>query len=179
MTDLAARLTSELDERLAAADAALASGFPGERAGRQPVHTVYVPADRYDAGLVPAYGAAALTAVDDHADAFAELVGDDDIVARVRAKLAQRAGRGPADRLRGRVRRQVRRGRDRGRRADRPGAGREPGSRGEAAPFNGIRMKCFEAHLRGRAIRTLTSFVETLARGRRLDGRLGRHAARR
>ena len=51
------------------------------------MHTVYVPADRYDAGLVPAYGAVALAAIDDHADAFAELVGDDDIVARVRAKL--------------------------------------------------------------------------------------------
>ena len=87
MSDLAAKLTAELDERLAAADAALTSGFPGDRPGRQPVHTVYVPADRYDAGLVPAYGRAALAAVDEHADAFAALVGDDDIVARVRAKL--------------------------------------------------------------------------------------------
>ena len=52
--ELAARLTRELDERLAAADAALASGYPGERPGRQPVHTVYVPADRYAADLVPA-----------------------------------------------------------------------------------------------------------------------------
>ncbi len=58
--ELAARLTAELDERLAAADAALAQGYPGERPGRQPVHTVYVPADRYAADLVPAYGAAAL-----------------------------------------------------------------------------------------------------------------------
>ena len=59
-SELAARLTTELDQRLAGADAALASGFPGERAGRQPVHTVYVPADKYAAGLVPAYGDAAL-----------------------------------------------------------------------------------------------------------------------
>src|SRR4051795_7119217 len=87
-TDLAARLTAELDERLGAADAALAAGFPGERPGRQPVHTVYVPADRYDAGLVPAYGAAALQTLDDHSSAFADLVRDDDLVARVRTKLA-------------------------------------------------------------------------------------------
>src|SRR3954464_8464764 len=85
---LAARLTAELDERLAVADAALATGYPGERPGRQPVHTVYVPADRYDAGLVPAYGRAALKAVDEHVDAFADLVGDNELVARVRAKLA-------------------------------------------------------------------------------------------
>ena len=85
--ELATRLTADLDTRLADADAALAAGYPGERPGRQPVHTVYVPADRYDAGLVPAYGAAALAAVDEHEAAFAELVGDDDIVARVRAKL--------------------------------------------------------------------------------------------
>src|SRR3954452_5257736 len=86
--DLAARLTAELDERLGAADAALAAGFPGDRPGRQPVHTVYVPADRYDAGLVPAYGAAALAAVDEHASGFEALVDDDDLVARVGAKLA-------------------------------------------------------------------------------------------
>ena len=45
-------LTSELDSRLATVDALLAARYPGERAGRQPVHTVYVPADRFhpDAG---------------------------------------------------------------------------------------------------------------------------------
>ena len=64
MTDVTGRLIAELDERLASADAALAAGFPGDRPGRQPVHTVYVPADRYDAGLVPAYGSVYLMAVD-------------------------------------------------------------------------------------------------------------------
>ena len=49
-------LTADLDQRLAAADAALAQQFPGERSTRQPVHTVYVPADRYDADLVPRWG---------------------------------------------------------------------------------------------------------------------------
>ena len=44
--------SGELDERLAAVDAALARHYPGERPGRQPVHTVYVPADRFHAGLV-------------------------------------------------------------------------------------------------------------------------------
>ncbi len=164
MTDpgeLAARLTTELDERLAAADAALASGFPGERAGRQPVHTVYVPADRYDAGLVPAYGAVALQVVDEHAAAFAELVGDDDLVQRVRAKLAAE----PVEDLRvdfedGYVQKS-----DADEDADVVRAATalaQSQTTGEAAPFGGIRIKCFEAHLRRRAIRTLTTYVATL-----------------
>ena len=44
--------------RLAAADRGLRGGVPGRRRGRQPVHTVYVPADRYDADTVPGLGPA-------------------------------------------------------------------------------------------------------------------------
>ena len=170
MSDLADRLTAELDERLAAADAALASGFPGERPGRQPVHTVYVPADRYDAGLVPAYGAAALDLLDEHAGAFEELVGDDDLVGRVRAKLVSE----PVEDLRvdfedGYVGRS-----DEEETADVVRAARslaESQRRGEAAPFGGIRVKCFEPQLRSRSIRTLTSYVGTLRdEGADLDG---------
>ena len=168
--ELAARLSGELDERLATADAALAAGFPGERPGRQPVHTVYVPADRYDAGLVPAYGGAALKAVDEHADAFAQLVGDDDLVARVRAKLASEpvedlrvdfedgyVGRSDADEDADVVRAAT--------------ALAESQRVGAAAPFGGIRIKCFEAPTRSRALRTLTSYVATLVEaGGSLDG---------
>src|ERR1700712_5235789 len=160
-SDLAARLTSELDERLAAADAALAAGYPGERPGRQPVHTVYVPADRYSAGLVPAYGAAALAALDDNAAAFASLVADDDLVERVRAKLASEpvedlrvdfedgyVGKSDADEDADVVRA--------------AGALAASQAAGHAAPFGGIRVKCFEASTRHRALRTLTSYVATL-----------------
>jgi citrate lyase beta subunit len=159
--ELAARLTAELDERLAGADAALTRGYPGERPGRQPVHTVYVPADRYAADLVPAYGAAALEVIDAHADAFAALVGDDDVVARVRAKLAAE----PVEDLRvdfedGYVAKS-----DADEDADvvrAAAALAESQQAGAAAPFGGIRIKCFEAPTRGRAIRTLTSYVATL-----------------
>ena len=48
MTDDSNALADELDARLANADAALAAAYPGDRGRRQPVHTVYVPADRYD-----------------------------------------------------------------------------------------------------------------------------------
>jgi len=169
-SELAARLTAELDERLADVDAALAADYPGERPGRQPVHTVYVPADRYSADLVPAYGAAALRSVDDHADAFAELVGADDLVARVRAKLASE----PVEDLRvdfedGYVRKS-----DADEDADVARAATalaESQAAGTAAPFGGIRVKCLEAPTRSRAIRTLTAYVATLREaGGSLDG---------
>jgi len=168
--DLAASLLAELDERLAAADAALTAGFPGERPGRQPVHTVYVPADRFEADLVPAYGRAALAVLDEHADAFAALVGDDDLVARVRTKLAQEpvedlrvdfedgyVGRTDADEDADVVRAAT--------------ALARAQASGQAAPYGGIRIKCLERPTRARGIRTLTSYVATLVeQGASLDG---------
>ena len=158
---VAERLADQLDERLAAADAALERGYPGERPGRQPVHTVYVPADRYDAQLVGAYGATALHTLGEHQEAFAEIVGDEDIVARVRAKLAAEpvedlridfedgyVGKGDDHEDRDLVRAAT--------------ALAESQGRGEAAPFGGIRVKCFEAPTRRRSLRTLTRFVHAL-----------------
>ncbi|PZF81101.1 DUF6986 family protein [Jiangella anatolica] len=160
--ELAASLLGQLDARLAAADAALARAYPGERPGRQPVHTVYVPADRHTAGLVPAYGAAALDLLDEHADRFAALVRDPGLVARVRAKLAAEpvedlrvdfedgyTGRSDADEDADVVRSAE--------------ALVESREKGAAAPFGGIRIKSLEASTRARGVRTLTSYVATLA----------------
>jgi hypothetical protein len=55
---------AELDAMLADADRALAQGYPGERRGRQPVHTVYVPADKFRPGLVADWGRQALKALE-------------------------------------------------------------------------------------------------------------------
>ena len=71
---------ADLDRRLAASDAARAARYPGEPAGRQPVHTVYVPADRVTPDLVDVWGADALAAMDAHPFPF-------DGAERVRAKL--------------------------------------------------------------------------------------------
>ena len=160
-----------LDDLLAAADAELAASYPGERPGRQPVHTVYVPADRYDAGVVPAYGATALQLLDGHAEQFLLLADEDaDVVARVRAKL----GSEPVEDLRvdfedgygGRT--------DADEDADVDRTARalaESQQAGTAAPFGGIRIKCFEAATRARAVRTLASYVATLLdSGGSLDG---------
>jgi len=87
--DLAGALSRELDSRLAAEDDALVARFPGERPGRQPVHTVYVPADRYDADLVQSWGEQALQAAADHVDVLRECLGEAaaDLVPLVEAKL--------------------------------------------------------------------------------------------
>ncbi len=167
---LAERLTADLDDRLADADRALAAGFPGERPRRQPVHTAYVPADAYDADVVPRWGAAAVAAVEAQSADFAALVGDESVLGRVRAKLTTE----PIEDLRvdfedGYV------GHDG---ADEDEHVRlaahalaESQQAGAAAPFCGIRVKSLEAPTRARGVRTLTSFVATyVGAGGSLDG---------
>ena len=81
-------LTRLADRHLAEADAALLRDYPGERPGRQPVHTVYVPADRFHGRIAGEYGAAALAVLDAHEESFREITGaDDTMVDRVRDKL--------------------------------------------------------------------------------------------
>ena len=167
---LAADLAADADARLAGADAALAAQFPGDRAGRQPVHTVYVPADRYRADLAPAWGAQALAALDEHGALFRELVGDDELVERVRGKLAAE----PIEDLRidfedgygGRP--------DDMEDADVAAAATALAMStkdGTAPAFRGIRIKSFEAPTRRRGLRTLAAFVPALLdAGGDLDG---------
>jgi citrate lyase beta subunit len=163
-------LTAEIDGRLAPADAALAAQFPGAGAGRQPVHTAYVPADRFAEDLAGRWGTAALEAVDQHADLFTELVGDADIVARVRHKLADE----PIEDVR------IDFEDGYGARPDDvedhdvdAAAGALAASQrgGRAAPFTGIRIKSFEAPTRARGLRTLVRFVTALAEA---EGRFDR-----
>ncbi|MEU4192787.1 aldolase [Kribbella sp. NPDC026611] len=152
-------LLGELDRRLAGADAALAADYPGDRWVRQPVHTVYVPADRYDARTVEAWGAQARDALDAHgtAEQLAEVLRmpDDlagDVYDRMRAKLE----REPIEDLR----------------IDfEDGYGNRPDEEEDAAvvaaarvgkrsPHYGLRIKCLEAPTRRRAVRTLDLFVK-------------------
>ena len=69
-------LFGELDRRLADADAALAAEYPGDRGVRQPVHTVYVPADKYDASTFIAWGSEARLALGKHGGSGAQEVGE-------------------------------------------------------------------------------------------------------
>jgi hypothetical protein len=85
---------AEVDAWLAPADAQAAL-YPGERSTRQPVHTVYVPADRYRPGTPASWGQQALELMAEHAPTpsrFAAIAGlwpafVDDVHPRVRAKL--------------------------------------------------------------------------------------------
>jgi citrate lyase beta subunit len=140
---------AELDGRLAAHDAFLAARYPGERPGRQPVHTVYVPADHL--GDFRGWGSAALAAMDRHGFSypFADLV---------RAKLTAE----PIEDLRvdfedgyG-----VRDDADEDRAVL---AAAAVLADGPLPPFLGIRIKSLEAATRRRALRTLDLFLTAYA----------------
>ena len=159
-----AGLVARLDERLADADADLAARYPGARPGRQPVHTLYVPAHHYDAGSVARYGRAAQQAVVEHEELFLELIGnDEDLLHRVRTKLETE----PVEDLR--IDFEDGYG-DRGDAAEDEAVAasvkalREDLASGVAPPSFGIRFKSLERPTRERGIRTLVSFVEGVAR---------------
>jgi citrate lyase beta subunit len=135
-----------LDTRLAAHDAFLWARYPGEREGRQPVHTVYIPADRLDD--FRDWGALATKAMDEH-----DFPWPDETV---RAKLASE----PIEDLR----------------VDfEDGYGVRDDDQEDAAvthaaavlaagprpPFVGIRVKSLEAATRRRALRTLDLFLSS------------------
>jgi citrate lyase beta subunit len=142
------------DARLASADARVAAAYPGERPGRQPVHTVYVPASQYRTRLVADWGKQAMRAFIEHED----LLGvDADVYERVRAKLLTE----PIEDLRidfedgyGRVPDDVED-------AAALAAGQTLATTG-GTPFTGIRFKSFEAATRRRGIRTLDLFLTGL-----------------
>ena len=176
MTDsdpsLASRLAGELDVRLAAADAALAAGYPGERPGRQPVHTVYVPADRYAADLVPAYGGRRWRRSTSTRRRSRRSCRTTTLVTRVLAKLAEE----PVEDLRvdfedGYVGKS-----DADEDADVVRSARalaQSQQDGTAAPFGGIRIKCFEAPTRRPRPTHADGVRRHAGRGGRLAGRLG------
>jgi citrate lyase beta subunit len=165
------QLFAELDRRLADADAALTALYPGDRGVRQPIHTVYVPADRFHAGTVGEWAEQARTVLREHGGAVAELsevLGlpvdhAAEVYDRVRAKLE----REPIEDLR----------------IDfEDGYGNRPDEqedtaaveaaralaelvKGDAAPpYHGLRIKSLEAASRRRGVRTLDLFVGELAR---------------
>jgi hypothetical protein len=77
VTELAGRLGDDdyarLDRQLQPVDSELAARYPGDVGVRQPVHTVYVPADRCHPGLADDWGEQALAALTEHGPSAAEL----------------------------------------------------------------------------------------------------------
>jgi hypothetical protein len=163
---LDADLTRDVAAKLSAANAQFARRYPGERADRQPVHTVYGGAHLFSADSAAKLGALARRALDEHAPDAATLARalgipahlGDVVHARVKEKLAREAvedfridfedgyGNRPDEEEDGHA----------------AAAGREA-ARGRAAgtnpPFLGIRIKPFTAELYERSVRTLDLFL--------------------
>ena len=168
-TSLDTATLDAVETRLAATDRHLATDFPGDDGSRQPVHTVYVPADRYRAGLARAWGdqARELLAENGGTEALLEAVGvRADLRDAVGALVEDKLAREPVEDLRVDLEDGF------GQRGDAEedravlaaAAGlREELTAGSASPFLGIRMKSFERDTRSRGLRTLDLFVSELA----------------
>lgn len=162
---------ADVDRRLSAADAQLANRYPGDDGRRQPIHTVYIPGNRYTATMPAEWGSAALTTAKDAGglDAVASLVGastgidcePDTLATLVENKLTAEPiedlridfedGYGTFD--------------DATEDADVAqaiAALRTALDAGTSTPFVGTRFKCFEAGTRARGLRTLDMFVSGL-----------------
>ncbi|MGA5798814.1 DUF6986 family protein [Streptomyces cellulosae] len=173
-TSLAGAVAEEIGASLAPVDAALERLYPGDPGTRQPVHTVYVPGDQFDAGTVRAWGDQALAALDEHAPdaaSFGTVLGMDgalaeDVYARVRAKLE----REPVEDLRIDFedgyghRPDAEEDATAARAARLVAEASTHGTAATAAPWTGIRMKCMEAAVRDRGVRTLDIFLTGLMR---------------
>ncbi|MHC0434261.1 DUF6986 family protein [Streptomyces sp. O3] len=165
-TSLAGAVSEGISASLAPVDAELARRYPGDPGTRQPVHTVYVPGDAFAADTVRAWGDQALAALDEHAPdaaAFAAAVGLSDELAvpvydRVRAKLE----REPIEDLRVDFEDGYKGADEDGDAARAARLIAEAYENGTAAPYMGIRMKCMEAPVRDRGIRTLDVFLTGL-----------------
>ncbi|MEV4615584.1 aldolase/citrate lyase family protein [Kitasatospora sp. NPDC049258] len=159
-----------VDALLAPVDADLARRYPGDSGSRQPVHTVYVPADAFAADTVADWGRQALEAFDTHAATPAQLaealgVPAGDLLADVHARVRAKLEREPIEDLRIDFEDGY---------GPRPDAEEDAAAvraaelvaaavaEGTAPPYVGIRIKCMEAAVRDRGIRTLELFLATL-----------------
>ncbi|MEU8050095.1 MULTISPECIES: DUF6986 family protein [Micromonospora] len=152
-----------LDALLADDDRQRAARYPGLPPTGQPVHTVYVPADRYGPHTVDEWRAAALAAL----DRYGPLPGvADALAARVRAKLAAE----PIEDLRIDFEDGYGVRGD----AEEDAAVRAAATalaRGPVPRHVGLRIKSLEPATRRRAVRTLDLFLDALLRHRSLpDG---------
>lgn len=168
-TALEADFLDGLDRSLAETDAALAATYPGEDERRQPIHTVYVPADTYARSLPGDWGRAARELLQDHGGAEAlctETLGlppglAAEVAPRVEAKLAH----SPIEDLRIDFEDGYGTRGDATEDDDVARAATEVATayRAEETPsFFGIRFKCFEEQTRRRGVRTLDLFLGVL-----------------
>jgi citrate lyase beta subunit len=168
MTDLADALASELDRELHDVDARLAAAYPGDAGSRQPVHTVYVSADRYTRDTATRWGAEALAALDAHAPHLADVWGvPDELAGELAERVRRKLGTEPIEDLRIDLEDGYGIRSDAEEDAEAERAALELAASvasGIAPPFTGIRFRSFEAPTRRRGIRTLAGFVGALVK---------------
>jgi citrate lyase beta subunit len=163
------RIGEDLDRLLAVADAELATDYPGERFGRQPVQTAYVPAHRFEPGTTGQWGAQATAAMTELAPGpaeFADAMGlTIEVACQVRPLVLAKLAAEPVEDLR------IDFEDGYGIRSDatedsdaRAAASALAGALAQdtAPPFTGLRCKSLEAPTRRRAIATLDAFLGAL-----------------
>ncbi|TDD24677.1 aldolase [Kribbella turkmenica] len=154
-------LAGELDRLLAAADAELVARYPGERGVRQPVHTVYVPADRFHADTVREWGEQAKAAF--KANDLSEAV---DLPPGLADRVSAKLDREPIEDLRIDFEDGYGTRPDQQEDAAAVDAARALAktiSDGTATPYHGLRIKSLEAPSRRRGLRTLDLFIGELS----------------
>jgi citrate lyase beta subunit len=162
-------LENEVLSRLTEANRAFAAAYPGDRADRQPVHTVYGGAHLFSAGLARKLGDAALRSLREYAPdpaTFARAVGvPEPLAGTVYARVIEKLEREPVEDHRLDFEDGY------GNRVDAEEDGHADSSAREVAaglaagtlpPFIGIRIKPLNEELRVRSLRTLDRFVGAL-----------------
>lgn len=175
-------LVAQYDAALAETDQLLENYYPGDRGVRQPVHTLYVPADRYTPDLPKRFGQQALELVNEHGgmvelakavlseDVYGEALTEQQI-SDVAAAVEQKLTTEPIEDLRLDFEDGFGHRSDEEEDAAAVEAGRAlaktwiAGADGDAVwptPFAGIRFKCFEADVRHRGLATFDLFLAGL-----------------
>src|SRR5680860_264105 len=178
LTALSAADLRHIDTHLAATDALLENDYPGDDGTRQPVHTVYVPADRFTPDLPSEWGEQAQAAAAT-AGGLARLGGllgfDDDLAEAISARVRTKLATEPIEDLRLDFEDGYGSRGDDVEDDDAVGAARMVArsvAEGTAPPFIGIRFKCLEASTRARGLRTLDLFISGLVAAGDLPGGL-------
>ncbi|GAA1406014.1 hypothetical protein AUR04nite_16890 [Glutamicibacter uratoxydans] len=166
---------ASVEAQLAATDQLLENAYPGDTGARQPVHTVYVPGDKFTGELPAAWGSNALAAAGDSA-------GLAKLAAKLNLAEPERLGELVAAKLVSEPIEDLRLDFEDGY-GNRTDAEEDAAAlsaadavsaavaAGQAPAYIGIRFKCFEAPTRARGIRTLDLFVSRLvANGGLPDG---------
>lgn len=157
---------ASVEEQLAATDKLLESCYPGDSGARQPVHTVYVPADKFTADLPERWGHNALLAA-------GGLLGLSALAAKLNLAEPERLAELVGAKLVSEPIEDLRLDFEDGY-GNRSDAEEDAAvittadsvsaavASGKAPAYIGIRFKCFEAPTRARGIRTLDLFITRL-----------------